>query len=243
MEEARPHAAGVLGYRRDYDNWIGPFLGHREAAVITELDVQAWVDRDLARLSAKTVADRHALLHGIMAWAATRKRALIPQNPCLETDLPKRTKRPPKGLTLPEWLALKDAAYRVDEDAADLILFLGNTGWRIGEGAKSAAGLRRIRMLPECAAMLRRRVVGKGPSDLGFTNAHSPLSVWEPSTFRNRWWTKAVTEAGLAARRPTRTGSATPTCLSATRPGWGCRRSSGGSATRTSRRRSTSTAA
>lgn len=222
-------------YRRDYTNWISPFFGHREAAVITELDVQSWVDRDLVRLSAKTVADRHALLHGILGWAAQRKRALIPHNPCLETELPKRTKKPPKGLTLPEWLALKDAAYRVNEDAADVILFLGSTGWRIGEatalqvgsvddsgqhmyvsvthvnrkgegvveGAKSLAGMRRIRMLPECAAMLRRRLIGKGPGDLVFTNPHSPLGIWEPSTFRNRWWAKAVKEAGLESRKPT----------------------------------------
>lgn len=225
----------LADYRRDYANWVSPFLGHREAALITEMDVQQWVDRDLAPLAAKTVADRHALLHGILAWGAARKRALIPHNPCQETDLPKRTRKPPKGLTMPEWLALKDAAYRVDHDAADLILFLGSTGWRIGEatalsvgavddsgehmyvsvlqvnrkgegvveGAKSEAGLRRIRMLPECAAMLRRRVVGKGPRDMVFTNAHSPTGLWEPSTFRNRWWRKSVEAAGLADRKPT----------------------------------------
>ncbi len=222
-------------YRRDYANWIGPFFGHRPASLVSELDVQAWVDRDLTKLSAKTVADRHALLHGMLAWASQRKRALIPHNPCLETHLPKRTKKPPKGLTLPEWLVLKEAAYRVDEAAADLIVFLGNTGWRIGEatalqvggveddgrtmyvsvthvnrkgeglveGAKSNAGLRRIRMLPEAAAMLRRRVVGKGPGDLVFTNPHSPLTMWEGSTFRKRWWAKAVKEAGLEHRAPT----------------------------------------
>lgn len=222
-------------YVRDYANWVSPFLGHREAQFITENDVQAWVDRDLAALSAKTVADRHALLHGILAWSSMKKRALIAHNPCLETELPKRHKRPPKGLTMPEWLALRDAAYRVDEDAADLILFLGSTGWRIGEataltvgavddsgpqmyvtvmqvnrkgeglveGAKSDAGLRRIRMLPDCAGMLRRRMIGKGVNELVFTNPHSPLKMWEPSTFRNRWWSRAVAEAGLSDRKPT----------------------------------------
>lgn len=222
-------------YVRDYQNWISPFLGHREAEHITEGDVQSWVDRDLAPLSAKTVADRHALLHGILAWASAKKRALVTHNPCLETELPKRIKKPPKGLTVPEWLALKDAAYRVNADAADLILFMGSTGWRIGEaialtvaavddsgtqmyvtvtqvnrkgeglveGAKSEAGLRRIRMLPECASMLRRRMVGKAHNELVFTNPHSPLKMWEPSTFRNRWWAKSVEEAGLGHRKPT----------------------------------------
>ena len=225
----------LADYRRDYANWIAGPLGYREAASIDELMVQNWIDRDLSSLSAKTVADRHALLHGIFAWASARKRGLTPHNPCLETDLPKRTKKPPKGLTLPEWLALKDAAYRVNPESADLILFLGNTGWRIGEatalqagavddsgrqmyvtvthvnrkgeglveGAKSDAGERRIRMLPEAAAMLRRRLVGLGPGDLVFVNSHSPLGLWEPSTFRNRWWAKTVKEAGLEKREPT----------------------------------------
>jgi integrase len=225
----------LADYRRDYANWIQPTFGHREAANISELDVQAWVDHELAVLSPKTVADRHALLHGMLAWAAERKRGLIPHNPCKETHLPKRTKKPPKGLSLPEYLALRDAAYRIDEDAADLVVFMANTGLRIGEatavqagslddsgpkmylsvervnrkgegivlGAKSAAGLRRMRMLPEATAVLRRRLVGKGPSDLVFTNPHSPMQLWEPSTFRNRWWAKAVKEAGLEARKPT----------------------------------------
>lgn len=226
---------GLEDYRRDYRNWIQPFFGQHEAASIDELDVQEWVDRDLTPLDAKTIASRHALLHGMMKWAAAKKRGLIPHNPCTETDLPKRSKKPPKGLRLPEWAALLEAAYRINPDAADLILFMGSTGWRIGEatalqvgavddtgstmyvdvshvnrkgeglveGAKSDAGFRRIRMFPECAAMLRRRIVGKGPGDLVFTNPQSPTGLWEPSTFRNRWWKKAVVAAGLEQRKPT----------------------------------------
>lgn len=227
-------ARTIADYRRDFDNWVDPFFGDRAAAYVTELDVQEWVDRHLAQLSPKSVADRHALLHGIFKWAATKKRALVPHNPCLETDLPKRRKSPPKGLTIPEWHRLKAAFYEVDVDAADLALFMASTGWRIGEatavtvqgvedgdpmfvtmwqvnrkgvgiaaGGKSAAAARRIKVSAECAAMVRRRMVGKAPSDLVFTNPHSPLGVWEPSTFRNRWWRKAVERAGLADRAPT----------------------------------------
>jgi integrase len=223
-------------YRRDYANWIDPFFGHRQAGGITEADVQTWVDRDLAvRLSPKTVADRHALLHGIYAWASARKRGHVPHNPCLETELPKRTRKAPKGLTMGEWLTLRRAAYSVDLDAADLILFMASTGWRIGEatalmataiedgptmyvtmthvnrkgegvvaGGKSEAAERRIRMLPECATMLRRRMAAlSSPTDYVFTNSHSPSGLWEPSTFRNRWWRKSVEAAGLADRKPT----------------------------------------
>ena len=229
-------ARALADYRRDFDNWIDPYFGHRQAATITEADVQTWVDRNLAtRLSPKTVADRHALLHGIYAWASARKRGHVPHNPCLETELPKRTRKPPKGLTMGEWLTLRRAAYGVDLDAADLILFMASTGWRIGEatalmataiedgptmyvtmthvnrkgegvvaGGKSEAAERRIRMLPECATMLRRRMAGlSAPTDYVFTNSHSPTGLWEPSTFRNRWWRKSVETAGLVDREPT----------------------------------------
>ena len=226
-----------LDYERDYANWIAPHLGHRAAALITESDVQAWVDNQLApHLSPKTVADRHAILHGIYKWASTKKLGHVPHNPCLETDLPKRSKKPPKGLTLPEWLTLKDAAYRVNPEAADIIVFMANTGWRIGEatalmasgvddsgrnlyvtmthvnrkgegvveGGKSEASEgRRVRVLPEGARMLRRRLVGLGLGDYVFTNSRSPTGLWEPSTLRNRWWAKSVVEAGLEHRHPT----------------------------------------
>ena len=71
-------------------------------------------------------------------------------------------------------------------------------GEGVVEGAKSEASEgRRIRMLEDCAAMLRRRMIGIGPRDCVFTNPHSPIGLWEPSTFRNRWWRKTVEAAGL----------------------------------------------
>lgn len=240
----------IEDYRRDFTNWIDPFLGHRVAATITEGDVQTWIDRDLSRrLGPKSIADRHALLHGIYKWAAAKSRGRVPSNPCTETELPRRKKGAPKGLTLAEWYTLKavseaphlpdctDSACTgcgVGQDAADLMLFMASTGWRIGEataltvrdvedgdrmyvsmgqvqrkgvgvvvGAKSAAGMRRIDVLPECARMIRRRIIGKGPTDLVFTNGASPSGLWEPSTFRRRYWSKAVKAAGLEARKPT----------------------------------------
>lgn len=227
----------LADYRRDYENWIDPFLGHRAASSITEADVQTWIDRDLSRrLGAKSIADRHALLHGIFKWGSAKARSRVPRNPCTETELPKRRKGAPKGLTMPEWAALLAAARMLDRDAADLILFMGSTGWRIGEataltvhgiednggsrlwasmyqvqrkgegitqGGKSTAAIRRVDVWGDAASMLRRRVVGKGPGDLVFTNGASPTGLWEPSTFRKRYWAKAVKVAGLADRHPT----------------------------------------
>jgi site-specific recombinase XerD len=235
----------IEDYTRDFDNWVDPFLGHRAAALVTEGDVQEWVDKHLSsRLGPKSVADRHALLHGIYKWASAKARGHVPHNPCMETELPKRKKGAPKGLTIAEWVALREAAARLElsskakgagKDAADLILFMGSTGWRIGEavaltcqavedaggvvwvtmsqvsrkgvgiaqGGKSLAAERRIDVWGDCAAMLRRRIVGKGPGDLVFTNPASPTGLWEPSTFRNRYWAAAVKAAGLTHRKPT----------------------------------------
>lgn len=222
-------------YRRDYENWIDPFFGHRLASYVTESDVQAWVDNNLRpRLGPKSVGDKHAILYGIFKWASARTRAIVAHNPCQETQLPKKKKTPIKGLTVAEWLALREAFYRVNEDAADLALFMASTGWRIGEatalmareveddermyvtishvnrkgvgvvpGAKSDAGFRRIDVSADCARMLRRRLIGLGPNEFVFTNAASPTGLWEPSTFRRRYWSKAVELAGLSHRKPT----------------------------------------
>lgn len=139
--EVTPHT--LTGYRRDYDNWISPHLGHREAAMVTEADVQELVDHMKARLSPKSVADRHAILHQVYRWAGARSRAGktgITHNPCKETELPRRTKSAPKGLRLPELYALLDAANRLEPDAADLIAFMASTGWRFSEAVALTAG-------------------------------------------------------------------------------------------------------
>lgn len=138
----------LVGYRRDYEGWIKPRFGHREAAHVHEGDVQAWVDWMRVHpspttgkpLSPKSIADRHAILHQIYGWGSARTRNLVPHNPCKETELPKRTKSTPKGLRLPELHALLEAGRNVDPDAADLISFMAGTGWRIGEAIALTAG-------------------------------------------------------------------------------------------------------
>jgi site-specific recombinase XerD len=126
----------VADYRRDYRNWIKPELGSRPAASITESDVQALVDRMEARkLKPKSVADRHAILHGVYKWASAPSRRLVPHNPCTETDLPKRRRTQPKGLRPAEWQALHSALKSIDADAADLAEFMLASGWRWSEAA------------------------------------------------------------------------------------------------------------
>lgn len=134
----------LTGYRRDYENWISPWLGHLPAESVDELAVQNWIDkiRTMPRSSPKSIADRHAILHGIYRWGSDPRRAYVKagRNPAVGTYLPKRTRKPPKGLRLPELQALTATARTTNPDAADLIDFIIGTGWRLGEAIALTAG-------------------------------------------------------------------------------------------------------
>lgn len=127
----------VADYRRDYDNWIREPLGGHVAFTVTEQDVQGWVESMVGTLAAKTVVDRHSLLHGVYGWGVRTKVVLF--NPCIGTELPKRRKSQPKGLRPAEWQALHIALRQIDADAADLAHFLVASGWRFSEAAALSA--------------------------------------------------------------------------------------------------------
>lgn len=129
----------VADYRRDYRNWIKPTLGSRAAESIHEGDVQNLIDSMRGKLEPKSIVDRHAILFGIFNWAVSPARGFVKHNPCIGTSLPKRVKKPPKGLRPAEWQALYPALEKIDRDAADLALFLLATGWRISEAAALSA--------------------------------------------------------------------------------------------------------
>lgn len=50
------------------------------------------------------------------------------------------TRKPPKGTTTPEFRAILSAAEKRNPDAADLILFMGETGWRFSEATALDVG-------------------------------------------------------------------------------------------------------
>lgn len=126
-------------YRRDYSNWIEPHLGASTMIdTITDEHVQTWVDRMAdgtygKALAAKTVGDRHILLHSMFDYALARK--WVDANPCVRTQLPKRQKKSPKAMTPAEWAAFYPALQLIDSDAADLALFMLATGWRWSEAS------------------------------------------------------------------------------------------------------------
>jgi site-specific recombinase XerD len=222
----------ITDYRRDYANWISPRLGHRLAETVDELDVQQLVDHMATRLDAKSVGDRHMILHSIYKYGSARSRRLVTHNPCLETQMPKRTKKPPKGMPLPAWFAFSSAGRAFEPDAQDLAEFIVGTGWRWSEaaaltvehvdcyfdedgtdltvatmgnvmraghvvpGAKSQAGFRASKVPEPAASIVRRRMVGKGPSDLIFTNAEG--RKWYQQNFLNRTWPRILRAAGLS---------------------------------------------
>jgi site-specific recombinase XerD len=129
----------IADYRRDYRNWIAPTLGARQASGVEESDVQGWVDGMVGQLAPKSIADRHALLHSIYAYGIHPTRRLVDHNPTIGTELPKKQKRPPKGMMPNEWAALHAALHQVDQDAADLAEFMLASGWRISECAAVTA--------------------------------------------------------------------------------------------------------
>ena len=230
-------AEGHRDYERGYAKWIKPTFGWRDAELVREKDVQDWVERTLKpALGPKAVAKQHALLHGMFKWASSRTVGYIQNDPCTETKLPKRKKRPPRGLTVPELHRMLAATTATGHgDTADVIAVMAGTGWRPGEvlgltagfvevmpdgrvyvtmasvyrrgegivedGKTEAAG-RRIRVMGEGEAVLRRRIVGKGISDPVFPHP-STGKPWSPASFGRHYWPKAVEAAGLAERGPT----------------------------------------
>lgn len=221
----------LADYRRDYDNWIRPWFGHRPADYIDERDVQKWVDHMKSRLDAKTVKGHHVLLGSLYRYGVARSRRLVQHNPCTETQLPKAKRKPPRGFTLTEWTTFYEANHRSMPDATDLALFLVLTGWRWSEAAalpvgavedygnemfvtvtqvnrrdaalkfvvvrdaKNYTSVRRIQVTPATAELLRRRIAGKGPRDLVFTNAAG--AKWYQQNFLNRTWTAMLKAARM----------------------------------------------
>ena len=123
----------IQDYRRDYRRAIQPTLGSRPVAALRGDDVREWVDQLVAdgHLGAKSIVDRHALLHSILEHARTR--GWTDADPCAATKLPKRVKGQPKGLRPAEWQALHAALTQLDQHAADLAAFMLATGWRWSE--------------------------------------------------------------------------------------------------------------
>lgn len=131
----------VADYKRDYANWIQPYLGHLHASTIDENDVQSWVGEMEGRLSAKSIGDRHSILHGIFKFASSPTRKLVPlgHNPAVGTELPVKRPTRPEGVRPAEWQALYAALKTINSDAADLAEFLIATGWRWSEATALGA--------------------------------------------------------------------------------------------------------
>lgn len=139
----------VEEYRSRYRS-IGPTLGMIPLRQLTDAHVQSWVDgmvagtisprkigsgevATLQPLAAKSIVDRHGLLHSMLDYAARPPRSLIETNPCAHTDLPHRHKKPPRGLRPGEWRAMYAALQQINPDAADLAFIIYATGARFAE--------------------------------------------------------------------------------------------------------------
>lgn len=116
-------------YRRDLETWLVVPFARVDARDLSHTQVQAWVD-GIDR-APKTVKNIHGLLSAAYKWGLSR--GLVGLNPCAGTELPRVRKRVVRGLRPGEWTLLYRAACARNPDAADLLLFLVNTGWRFSE--------------------------------------------------------------------------------------------------------------
>lgn len=123
----------IHDYRRMYKTRIKPRFGDSPANLLAAGDVQDWIDGLSSECEPKTVADYHSLLHGLFLYGIHPNRALVINDPCVDTVLPKRRRKAPKGLRPDEWQLLHQAALNCDPAAADLLLFMVSTGWRWSE--------------------------------------------------------------------------------------------------------------
>lgn len=131
----------IRDYRAAWARWVSPAFGALPIVAVTAGDVQRWVDGMVeAKSSPKSIADRHALLHGVYKWAASPTQRLVEDDPCVATDLPKSRKKMPKGLHPAEFAALHAAIADRDPDAADLAEFLVASGWRWSEATALSVG-------------------------------------------------------------------------------------------------------
>lgn len=174
LKRADMTAEGHRDYERGYEKWIKPTFGWRDAELVRERDVQEWVDKTLRpELGPKAVAKQHALLHGMFKWASSRTVGYIANDPCTETKLPKRKRRPPRGLSIPELHAMLTAAGSADQqDAADVIAVMAGTGWRPGEVLGLTAGY--VDVMPNGAVYVTMASVyrrGEGIVEDGKTEA------------------------------------------------------------------------
>lgn len=118
-----------------YKARIEPRFGAMPANLVSQVEVQEWLDNLSAEIEPKTIADYHGLLHTIYLWGIHPSRSLVINDPCADSRLPTRQRKQAKGLRPDEWQLLHRAALEVDPDAADLLLFMVSTGWRWSECA------------------------------------------------------------------------------------------------------------
>ena len=131
----------IRDYRAAWSRWVSPEFGSLPAVALDSADVQRWVNRmHEGGSAAKSIGDRHALLHAVYKWAAAPTQRLVEEDPCAATELPKKARTMPKGLHPTEWQALHAAMWQRDPHAADLTEFMVATGWRWSEATALSVG-------------------------------------------------------------------------------------------------------
>lgn len=209
------------GTRRRYAQLLaGPLspLHARPIDAITPAIIRKWVNDQAAKVSGKTIGNRHGLVSAVMKAAV--RDGLVASNPCEGIRLPKSERQEMCFLTGEEFAVLLS---NVRVDAQNFVALLPATGLRFSEatalqvrdvdleqglltvsrawkftpvgrpelGAPKSSRSRRTIALPRQAReALAIQMQGKGATDLIFTNSQG--GMWTAQRFYNGVWKKAV---------------------------------------------------
>jgi integrase len=186
-------ATTLKGYERTLRNRLIPAFGGRQAAEITEVDWQLWIDRLSAEgLSRSRIANQVSVVSAIYGWASRPTRRLVPSNPVRGLELPPNDEKPRTRVAPLEEAEQLLAALDPDDRVPYALAFYAGLrreeiyrlrwedvdvdGYRlVVRRAKSAAGTNRRPPVAEPLRAILRSAALRNPSEAG--DAVSAVSV------------------------------------------------------------------
>ena len=202
--------SALAGYERAWRNHVDAVFGDRRIGTITRQELQKWVDKKAAAGTPRSTLN-NALDPLRVLFRRALRRSEVPTNPTTDLELPAKAEEEMRFATREEaatligalpkseralWAAAFYAGLRrgelrsirwrhVDLSGRTLTVFRSWSDAEEGE-PKSAAGKRRVPIVPPLAKLLRahKRETGRSDDDLVFgREADKPF---EPTTARSR---------------------------------------------------------
>ena len=118
-----------MNYEYFFDNYLVPQLGKRRIDELDNMELQAFFNSFLGKLSPYTIKNMHAALRASLAQAVTWGK--IDRNPAIGVKLPKKKAvKPPVLLTFPE---IKLLIEHLQEPTKTIVILIVFASMRVGE--------------------------------------------------------------------------------------------------------------